>query len=208
VEPQIAEDEELQKVREWWKTNGTAILVGIGIGIAALAGFNGFKLYTESQSESASTLFSQFQSAISEEKLDKANALAEDLKLNYDSSPYTASALLISAAEDFRSENVDLARQKYAWVIANQEDGAMLHTARLRMAYIEIDTGNAEAALVLLDVENTGGYGSQYAELKADAHKHSGNNDEAAKWYAEAITALPAGSAYTEILQAKQAASQ
>ena len=31
MEPHVAEDEDLEKLKSWWKTNGTSILVGIAL---------------------------------------------------------------------------------------------------------------------------------------------------------------------------------
>ena len=43
MEPHLAEDEELQKLKTWWKSNGTSIIVGIALGIGAIAGVNGWQ---------------------------------------------------------------------------------------------------------------------------------------------------------------------
>ena len=208
MEPHVAEDEELQKFREWWKANGVSLLVGIGLGLAALGGFNGWKWYTEVQAESASTLFSNFQQAASADNLQLASDLLDELKDDYSGSPYTLSASVILASREFDATNTDQAKTHLQWVLDNSEEGAIRHTARLRMAYLELDAGNTDAAMSLLQVEEEGGFASQYAELKADAQVRAGNREEAAKLYAEAITALPRGSAYLEVLQAKQASSR
>lgn len=205
MEPHVAEDEDLEKLKSWWKTNGTSILVGIALGLGGLGGYNGWVFYTESQAESASNLFSQFRVAVNDEKPESAALLAGELREDYAGSPYTASAQLILARDQFQAGDATAARDSLNWVISNADDISLKHTARLRLAYIELAEGNGQKALDLLSTDSVEGFTSQYAELKADAHASLGEIEKARAKYDEAINSLPAGSAYMDILKAKQA---
>ena len=204
MDPQIADDEELQKFREWWKANGTSILVGIAIGVAALGGYNGWQYYTESRSESAATLFSQLQAAMRENRSETVPGITAELREDYGNSPYAASAALLAAKDAVDQGDNDRARQLLEWVVEATGEQSFQHTARLRLAYLDLQNGDAESALTRLEVDDETGFESQFAELKADANRALGRLEAADTLYAEAIAALPPGSAYIAILEAKQ----
>ena len=52
----FAEDEQTEKIRHWWKKNGTAIIVGLVLGIGSVAGYQGWGVYQTRQAEAASDL--------------------------------------------------------------------------------------------------------------------------------------------------------
>ena len=41
----FAEDEQTEKIRHWWKKNGSAIIVGLVLGIGSVAGYQGWGVY-------------------------------------------------------------------------------------------------------------------------------------------------------------------
>ncbi len=204
MEPHLAEDEELQKIKEWWKNNGSSILIGIGVGIAAIVGINGWKSYTEGRSESASLIYSQLQTAVSLEQKDQAVLFASELRNDFSASAYAFGGALLAAGVAYRGNDVETAREMLQWVLDSETESSLQHTARLRLAYIEIGTGNYNRALELLETDNTSGFESSYAELKADAQLASGNGELAHDLYGEAIASLPGNSGYGHILRAKK----
>ena len=49
----LSEKEQIERIRAWWKENGAWIIVGIGIGVLGLAGWNWWKAHKLEQAESA-----------------------------------------------------------------------------------------------------------------------------------------------------------
>ena len=54
---QFVEDEQTEKIKRWWKTNGTAVIVGLLLGVGSVAGYQGWGMYQDRQSEIASDLY-------------------------------------------------------------------------------------------------------------------------------------------------------
>ena len=42
----VAEDDDAQRVRAWWKKNGMGIVAGGAIGVVGVGGFKGWQAYT------------------------------------------------------------------------------------------------------------------------------------------------------------------
>ncbi len=200
----MAEDEDLQRIKEWWKNNGTSIVVGIAIGIAGIAGFNGWNLYTANARETASAIYEQLRLSAAEDKLDAVAELGRELRDDYDSTPYAATGALLEAAVQYQGGNVDSARRALEWVLDNGAESGVVHAARIRLAYLELGEGNADTVLALTSVKGQGGFESHYAELRAEALAAQGKVDESRQAYDEAIAALPSGSGYGPVLEARR----
>ncbi len=52
----FAEDEQTEKIRQWWKRNGLAIIVGLVLGVGSVAGYQGWGIDQTRQAEAASDL--------------------------------------------------------------------------------------------------------------------------------------------------------
>ena len=42
LEIHVAEDDDTQKLRAWWKKNGMGMVAGVAIGVAGVGGFKGW----------------------------------------------------------------------------------------------------------------------------------------------------------------------
>jgi len=203
MDPHMAEDEELQKLKEWWKKNGTSIIVGVVVGLVAILGFNGWNMYTANRGESASMLFTQLREAAQSGDAEQASQLAQELKEDFASTPYASGGVLVTAAALYSAGEIERARDLLQWALDNAPEPNLEHTARLRLAYLELGEGNHQKALDLATVADAGTYASQYAEIRADAHAAAGAAAEARTAYEEAIAAAGPGSGYVELLRAK-----
>ena len=57
------EEEQIEAIKRWWKDNGNGILMGIGLAIALVFGWQSWQQNSRSKGEAASTLFNQMQDA-------------------------------------------------------------------------------------------------------------------------------------------------
>lgn len=203
MDPHMAEDEELQKLKEWWKKNGTSIIVGVVVGLVAILGFNGWNMYTANRSESASMLFTQLRQAAQSGNPEQASQLAGELKADFASTAYATGGALVAAAALYGAGEIERVRELLQWALDNAPEPNLEHAARLRLAYLELGEGNHDRALELATVADTGTYASQYAEIRADAHAAAGAAAEARAAYEEAIAAAGPQSGYVELLRAK-----
>jgi predicted negative regulator of RcsB-dependent stress response len=204
MDPHMAEDEELQKLKDWWKKNGSSIIVGVSIGLAAILGVNGWNIYTANRDETASTLYMQLLERSSAKDAAATDELAKELQNKFDATPYAANGALLAAAVKYEAGDRDGVREMLSWAMEHAPDANLGHAARVRLAYLELGEGNNERALELATVDDPGTFASQYAELRADALAATGAGDRALALYEEAISSLPPGSRYAEVLRAKR----
>lgn len=204
MDPHLAQDEDLQKLKDWWSKNGSSIIVGIAAGLAAIVGVNGWNWYTANRAETASALYYQVRQSVAEQNPDKARELTRELRGDFAATPYAASAALLAAGATYETGDGEGAREMLQWALANAPDVNFEHTARIRLAYLELWEGNEERAIELATVDDPGRYVSHYAEIRAEAQRAAGRSNEALAAYDEAIAALSPGSSYAGVLAAKR----
>ena len=73
----FAEDEQTEKIRHWWKKNGTAIIVGLVLGVGSVAGYQGWGIYQTRQADVASDLYQEMVRNLENKALTRVRERAE-----------------------------------------------------------------------------------------------------------------------------------
>jgi predicted negative regulator of RcsB-dependent stress response len=196
------EQEDIERLKSWWKNYGNTVIFGIVLGASALIGVRYWHQHTEQRLQSASVLYNQMLQNFNT-KPESARTSGEELIKDYASTPYAGMAGLMLARMDFDAGDVATARKHLQWVLTNAGDAATEHAARLRLARLYLDGGDKDAALALLNVKDEGGFESEYEELRGDIYLAKGQRDQARAAYREALKHLAEGSPYARILNMK-----
>ncbi len=203
MEPYVTEDEDVRKLKEWWQENRGSLIFGIVLGVTVVVGYNLWTGHIEQRANQASEFFDQMSQAYEEGRIDAARDAGNQLLEGYAATPYAAKAGLLLARLQFAAGDLGAAQTHLQWVIDNSKDTAARHSARLRLARLLSQQGDAEAALGLTQIDDMGAFTSQYQELRGDLLLTKGETAAAHEAYRHAIETLPAGSRYASILQMK-----
>jgi predicted negative regulator of RcsB-dependent stress response len=198
-----SEEEQVEKLKEWWKRNGTALVLGVLLGGGLVLGNNLWQSYRQGKAEEASSLYEQMMVSYSEKKPELAETVGGKLIRDFTHTPYAAKAALFLAKVSYESGDSASARSQLKWAMANGKDEATVHTARLRLAHLLQEAGKTDEALKLLDVKEQDGFRSAYAETRADLLLAQGDVKGAADGYRKALETLPKGSTYGDVLRMK-----
>jgi len=204
LEIHVAEDDDTQKLRAWWKKNGMGMVAGVAIGVAGVGGFKGWQVYTENRALSASDVFQEMlaydESGAVEQAQDRAQMLAKD----YQSTPYGDMAYLMIAKLAIKNNELSNAMEALTHVMTKSNDPAMRQLARLRLARVTLLAGDLVRAQELVTTDDVGGFESEYPEVLGDIlvaqHKYS----DAAEAYDRALQALAPASSSRALLTSKR----
>jgi predicted negative regulator of RcsB-dependent stress response len=197
-----ADQEEVEKLKAWWKDYGGALLIGVALGLALLFGNKYWQQYKEQQRVNASELYAAMLQQVQASKVDVARVSGGKLIEEYANTPYAGMAALMLARLDFEAKNMAGARQQLEWAVAHAIDPAAVHAARLRLGRLHIANAEYDAAVAL--AQNAApGFEAEYLELKGDALVGQGKVDEARKAYAAAIKELSAEAPSRRLLEMK-----
>jgi len=197
------EQEELEKLKAWWKNYGNALIFGVLLGAAVLVGFRYGTQAMEQRRQDASMLYNQLVLDMRSKKTDDARKAGESLINDYSATPYAGMAGLLLARLDFDAGDAKAARAHLQWVIDHAKDSATVNAARLRLARLLVGSGDKDAALALLNAKDQAGFEGEYEELRGDIYAAQGKRDEARTAYSEALKRLPPDSPYIPVLNMK-----
>jgi len=195
----LTEEEQSERLKQWWRENGVSVVVGVVLGVAVIVGVNYWRTYKAEQAETASSLYMQMVDAGGSGAGDIGRRLIED----YSNTPYAGKAALVMARTEFENGDRDAAISHLGWAIDNASDPADRTVARLRLARVLLDSGELERMRELLSELEVGGYESEYRELLGDLAMARGDPETARAEYDSALEHLPEQSGFVEMLNLK-----
>ena len=190
------EEEQVDKIKKWWNSNGKQILAGAALGLVGVFGWNSYGDYQDSQALNARTLYLSYAS-------DSTNIGAYDkLIKDHSSSSYADQATFLMANYLFEAGNYALALDSLKPLIS-RENVVIASTAILRSASLHLQLGEHNEALAILDVDSGEGFSGLFYNLTGDIFLDLNNKEEAKKYYSLAIENITANSNLTQLIQIK-----
>ena len=196
IEVSDSEEEQVDKLKKWWDSNGKQIIAGAVLGLAGIFGWNYYVDYQDSQALNARALYLSYAS-------DSANIGAYDkLIKDHSSSSYADQGTLIMAKYLFDAGNYSLALDAIEPLLS-REDSVIASTAALRTASLYLELGQHQEALNVLNLENANGFSGLFYNLAGDIYLDLGNSEEARNNYALAIENITENSSLSQLIQIK-----
>jgi predicted negative regulator of RcsB-dependent stress response len=196
IEISDSEEEQVDKLKKWWDSNGKQIIAGAVLGLAGIFGWNYYVDYQDSQALNARALYLSYAS-------DSANVGAYDkLIKDHPSSSYADQATLLMAKYLFEAENYSLALDALK-PLMSRENSVIASTAALRSASLYLELGQHQEALAVLNMENANEFSGLFYNLSGDVYLDLGNNEEARNSYTLAIENITDNSSLSQLLQIK-----
>lgn len=196
------EEEQVEKLKAWLKENGMSIVFGIVIGVGGIFGYNYWTQYQENVAVNASGHFEQMLVALESGDADGVREQADILLADYTSTDYALMAQLALARSHAEAGEFDQAVLALQQVVGTAGDAPLAYVARTRLAAVQIQQEQYDAALSTLAVEFPGAFSARVDELRGDAFALQGKSAEALDAYRNAQQGDP-GPANAEFLQQK-----
>lgn len=201
----MTEEQQAERLREWWRENGRAVLTGLALGVTLIVGWQGWDGYRQQRTEAGSDAFAQFRQASTdtETAAEPLITQGETLIREFDDTPYAALAALELAKRHVQTNNLDRAEARLRWVMDHADQPGLPELARLRLARVLIAADQADQALAELGAAPKG-MAALYDETRGDALKAKGDLAGAAAAYDQALERLPEATQERIFLQMKR----
>ncbi len=179
----ISEKEQIEQIRTWWSEYGGYVIGGIGLGIALLVGYNYWQSSRLEAQLAGSALYETLTQHVTTGRLDEAEAVADELEADYESTTYAAQARL-AMARLYMDKNRDQdAADVLRELLASNADESLKHVARTRLARVLLYQGKAQDVVDLLEGRQSEAFAAVYDELLGDAYSELGRFEEAEAAY-------------------------
>jgi predicted negative regulator of RcsB-dependent stress response len=200
---QYDEHEQSERVKQWLLKNGSNLLTGILLIIAAISGWHWWQGRQAQQSQEAGSQYHTFVQAVNKPDNAKALVLGEAIIANYADSDFAFLAALRLSRIQAELGKYDLAAgalDKAAAVALNDQNRELV---KIRKAQLLFSQGKTVEAAKAADAITAVAYPASLAELKGDLAMSSGKSEAAAEFYRDALQQLSADSGSRGLIELK-----
>jgi len=185
----VASDEEqIERLRDWWDENGRAVIAAAVLGVVAIAGWFGWQGWQENRVAAASQAFTMLEQRAASDDNGEVVELARVVATTYDGTSYEPLAWLIGAGVAVEQNDLETAGAYLERVPESTDRPQLVATAELRLARVLWAQGQLDAALAELEGAPAG-FEGLYAELRGDILLDQDMPEQARAAYEEAVAA-------------------
>jgi predicted negative regulator of RcsB-dependent stress response len=187
----LTEQEQIQQLKNWVKTYGFTILLGITIALLITSGWRYWQKREDKTLTHASLIYDRMLSMRSQNNNEASNIEANKLLTRYPKTAYAGMAAFMQARDAVLQKNYVKAKEQLQWVIDHSNNRTMKETARIRISRILINENQPDAALTLLNKIDDPHYIGLIDEVRGDAYLLKNDKKSAYDAYGLALKELP-----------------
>ena len=199
----LEEQESLAEMKAWWDKYGTFVLSVVTAVLLAVAAWNGWNWYQRNQAAQAAAAYSQLQQAIGSRDTARAKEIAGSIMDKYSGSIYGSLTALQAAKLNYELGDAAAAKAQLAWVVDKSGHDELGLIARVRLAGIELDEKQYDAALKVLEGKAVGPQAVSIADRRGDVLLAQGKTEEARAAWQAALAAADAQHPLRPLVQLK-----
>lgn len=198
------EQEQIDKLKAWWKDNGKWLMLTVALVVGGVAAVRGWQSYQNNQAGGAAILYAELEMQLASNDPKRINDAAAAVMDKFSSTAYAPRAALMAAQINIHVRDLARAKMQLQWVIDHAAESGLKNVARLKLASVLLDEKNYTDALKLLDATSSAeAYAALSADLRGDVLSAQGKVEEARAAYKQALDKIEAQSKYRNMIQMK-----
>ncbi|MCG3731975.1 YfgM family protein [Vibrio cincinnatiensis] len=185
------EEQQVEAIKDWWKENGKAVILGAVIGLGGLFGWRYYQQSVTANQEAASESYTQAIQSLATKGIDAESDLQGFID-SHNKSEYSVLAAMQLAKVQVDAGHLDEALAQLEWAKNVTQDAALKPLLSYRLVRLQAEQGLYDEALAELATVKDVSWTGRVAELRGDISLRSGDKEAAYVAYTEAQQASDA----------------
>lgn len=199
----LDEQERLDELKAWWKRWGTLVMIGAAVVVSAAAGWRYWQYHTLQQSLEAAAVYEKLTQSLAASDVKGAREAGSLLIDRYEGTAYAPRAALLLAKLNVINRDMKSAQAQLEWAAAHSKEAAVKDVARLRLAGVQLDQKQYDAALKTLAGSHSDAFAPRFEDLTGDVLLAQGKRAEARAAYQAAFGKMAEDNPYRSIVELK-----
>jgi predicted negative regulator of RcsB-dependent stress response len=199
----LQEQEQLDALKAFWKRYGNLVTWLLVAVMAAFAAWNGWNWWQRDQAMKSGAMYDELERAAQAGDAAKTARIFADLKERFPRTAYAQQGGLATAKLQFDKGELDAARDTLTWVAEKGIEEEIRTVARLRLAALQAEAKQYDAALKTLDAATAPTFEALVADRRGDVLAAQGKPELARAAYQTAWAAMSDKVDYKRLIEAK-----
>ena len=199
----LQEQEQLDALKAFWKRYGNLVTWLLVAVMAAFAGWNGWNWWQRDQAMKSGAMYDELERAAQAGDAAKTARIFAALKERFPRTAFAQQGALATAKLQFDQGQLDAARDTLTWVADKGVEEEIRTVARLRLAALQAEAKQYDAALKTLDAATAPTFEALVADRRGDVLAAQGKPEGARAAYQTAWAAMSDKVDYKRLVEAK-----
>ncbi len=199
----LQEQEQLDALKAFWKRYGNLVTWLLVLVMGVFAAWNGWNWWQRDQALKSGAMYDELDRAVQAGDAAKTARIFADLKERYPRTTFAQQGALATAKLQFDQGQFDAARDTLVWVADKGVEEEIRTVARLRLAALQAEAKQFDAALKTLDAATAPSFEALVADRRGDVLAAQGKPELARAAYQTAWAAMSDKVDYKRLVEAK-----
>lgn len=183
----LTDEEQAERLKRWWEQNGTSLVIGVVLAVAAVLGWRWYQGYAQDQADAASDVFADYVAARNEAASTEDQLATIDAE--YEGSGYHVFTLLYRADDEIEAEDWEEAAALLERAVQLADNDTLKDIARFRVAKVLYQLDRLDECEAELAAIRSSGLEAHVAELSGDVFVARGDLERARIAYQSGVDA-------------------
>jgi predicted negative regulator of RcsB-dependent stress response len=199
----LQEQEQLDALKAFWKRYGNLVTWLLVLVMGAFAAWNGWNWWQRDQAMKSGAMYDELERAAQAGDTARTARIFADLKERFPRTAFAQQGALATARLQFDKGEFDAARETLTWVAEKGIEEEIRTVARLRLAALQAEAKQFDAALKTLDAAKAPTFEALVADRRGDVLAAQGKPELARAAYETAFAAMSDKVDYKRLIEAK-----
>ncbi|WP_105903371.1 YfgM family protein [Vibrio gangliei] len=179
------EEQQVEAIKDWWRDNGKAVVIGIVMGIGGIFGWHTYQDSVASAQEEASHGYTEVISNLEAKGIDAASSAQAFIDSN-DKTSYAVLTALQLAQVQIDANKLDDALAQLKWAQSHSSDETLTPMFAYRTARVLAEKAQYDEAIKAISDVKSDAWKARNQELIGDIYLLKGDKDAAKSAYTQA----------------------